>query len=142
MFISRMTNQQKILELIQPLFNSYREEIIPADEKSLDHFRSKALRKGVPDSVIEELISFYSISDGVPCLDSFDFHRCNDEILFEWWNEKELWLAQRDFYVLRWSQNKFCLGDASNRSFSTEYEFDTLRELLEFSFREWHPQED
>jgi len=58
------------------------------------------------------------------------FHTCDDDIIYEWWEEKELWLGQRDFYTLSWVNGKFCLGDASNISFSEKYEYDTLLELI------------
>ena len=46
--------------------------------------------------MIAELAAFYEVTDGVPCLDGFDFHAGGDEILFEWWDDRELWLGQRD----------------------------------------------
>ena len=53
-------------------------------------------------------------------------------ILYEWWEDyKQLWLGGRDDDVLRWSEGKFCLGDASNDSYGKVYEFSTLIELLE-----------
>ncbi len=71
-------------------------------------------------------------------LDGFDFHRCDDEILFEWWNEsKELWLGQHDDDILRWTNGKYCLGNASNVSYSEKYEFSTLIALFENAFEEW-----
>jgi hypothetical protein len=72
-------------------------------------------------------------------LNGFEFHKIDDEILFEWWNsDKELWLGSKDNDMLRWSENEFCIGDASNVSYSYEYEFDTLIELLQKSFEEWN----
>ncbi|MDR3323488.1 MAG: hypothetical protein LBS89_04710, partial [Zoogloeaceae bacterium] len=57
------------------------------------------------------------------------FHQCGDEILFEWWEDQELWLGSRDDDVLLWKNNEFCSGDAG--------EFTTLMELLESAFGEW-----
>lgn len=94
-------------------------------------FRRRAVENGVPESVVDLLAEFYGVSNGIPCLNSLVFHRCDDEILFEWWDDGELWLGQRDNDVLRWADDKFCLGDASNISYSQEDEFDTLVDLLE-----------
>jgi len=132
-----MDIQEKIKELLTPLFAAYEEQMVPASEGMLKTFRQKGHDNGVPGIVIEELVTFYQVTNGVPCLDSFDFHACNDEIIYEWWGTRELWLAQRDFYTLRWSHNKFCLGDAANVSFSEEHEYQTLLDLLENALREW-----
>ena len=67
-----------------------------------------------------------------PCLDSLEIHRCADPIIFEWWDQQELWLGQRDNNILRWSspKDRFCIGDASNVSFSPEHEYSTFAEAL------------
>ena len=122
-----------------PLFSGYDENLVPADENLLSDFSKRALSRGVAAQVVNELLEFYNVTNGVPCLDSFDFHRCDDEILFEWWDDRILWLAQRDYYTLRWLNNMYCLGDAGNNSFGEAYEFDTLTALLEFAFKEWYP---
>ena len=122
-----------------PLFSGYDEKLVPADENLLSDFSKRALSKGVAAQVVNELLEFYKVTNGVPCLDSFDFHRCDDDILFEWWDDRILWLAQRDYYTLRWLNNKYCLGDAGNNSLGEEYEFGTLTALLEFALNEWYP---
>ena len=134
-----MDQAQKIKELLSSLFKSYDQEFIPADKELLSDFSKRALSRGVPQELISELLEFYALTNGVPCLDSFDFHRCDDEILFEWWHDQTLWLAQRDYYTLRWVNHKYTLGDASNNSFGEEYEFGTLTALLEFALNEWYP---
>ena len=96
-----------------------------------------AKSKNIPTNVINQLIEFYEISNGIPCLDSFEFHSCNDKILYEWWNRQELWLGTRDMDILRWSKGRFCLGDASNTSYGRDYEFTSLIDLLEKAFLEW-----
>lgn len=70
------------------------------------------------------------------------FHSCVDETIFEWWNEKELYLGQRDFYTLRWANNKFCLGDVSTISFSEEHEHNTLIGLIEGCLKEIKAADD
>lgn len=132
-----MGNQDRIKECLAPLFADYDREMSPANAGALAVFLRRAAEKGVPSKAIDQLAEFYTVTDGVPCLDSFDFHRCDDVTLFEWWDDEELWLAQRDFYTMRWSHGKFCLGDAGTVSFGNEYEFDSLTELLEAAFARW-----
>jgi hypothetical protein len=136
-------NQQRIKGLLTPLFADYDKEIFPADAEKIDLFINRCKENGVPSKAADQLVEFYRVTDGVPCLDSFDFHTCDDLILFEWWDDKELWLAQRDYYTIRWSteKRKFCLGDASNVSLDEKYEFDSLIELLEAAFSEWYGEE-
>ena len=118
--------------LLKPLFDIYKVAMVPASENALDVFTTRAKEHKVPDDVIAQLADFYSVVDGVPCLDSLDIHRCADEIVFEWWDERELWLGQRDFYTLRWSwaKQRYCVGDASNVSFSASDEYRTFAEAL------------
>lgn len=129
--------QPKIKTLLEPLFKRCEEKMVPANEKQINYFKKKSTEKKVPKRAIEQLIEFYKISNGVPCLDSSDFHSCDDKIIFEWWSNKELWLGQRDSDTIRWKENKFCLGDASNVSYGKEYEFDFLSDLLEKALKEW-----
>lgn len=90
-----------------------------------------ALERGVDDSVVNQLVDLYQVANNFCYEIILEFHNCDDVILFEWWGEKEIWLGQRDFHTLRQANGKFCLGDASNISFSEEYEFNTLIELIE-----------
>jgi hypothetical protein len=93
----------------------------------------------VPDTVVEQLTDFYKVTNDVPGLDGFTFHGCADKNLFDRWSEKEeLWLGSRDNDVLRWKNDKFCLGDANTVSYSADYEFSTLTDLLEKCFEKWY----
>jgi len=128
-----MTMSVDYVGLLKPLFDVYETEMKSASEESLAEFRRRAGEHGVPQDVIAQLADFYSVTDGVvPCLDSLGIHSCADSILFEWWDHQELWLGQRDFYTLRWSQakNRFCIGDAGNVSFSENDEYRTFAEAL------------
>ncbi|WP_299008700.1 hypothetical protein [uncultured Tenacibaculum sp.] len=58
------------------------------------------------------------------------FHSCTDDIIFEWWEDSELWLGQNDCNTLRWVNGKFCLGDASNISYTKNYEYPSLLALI------------
>ena len=137
-----MDTPHELKALLTPLFESWQAEMIPATKTMLDQFQAQAVNAGVPAAVIEELLVFYQISNGVPCLDGFDFHACNDEIVFEWWDDgQELWLGQRDFYTLRWAANQYCLGDAANISFSAADRYDTLAELLNAALRQWYGED-
>jgi hypothetical protein len=133
-----MDVRNKVHELLDKLFAEYQCEMIPAAKESIAGFRRLAAEKGVPSSVIDQLAAFYEVTNGVPCLDSFDFHRCDDIILFEWWDHQELWLGQRDMDNLRWAKAGFCLGDAGDASYGPEYEFATLLELIEKCLEEWY----
>jgi len=123
---------QDIINVLEPIFQKHSCLIKPASELSLRAFRVIAYRHGLPEHVIEQLISFYSQVGDVPCLDSLDIHSCDDESLFEWWRDGELWLGTRDCYILRWSSKKglFCIGDASNISFSKKEEFGNLADSI------------
>jgi len=132
-----METKKQYVELLKPLFDDYDKKFEPASEKQVFDFSEKCKQRNVPVLVCEQLIEFYSVTKGGFCLDGFSFHRIDDEILFEWWKDNELWLGGCNDDVLRWTNNKFCLGDASNVSFSDEYEFDTLTELLEFAIENW-----
>jgi hypothetical protein len=130
--ILAMKNSVDPVALLKPLFDEYALAIKPASESSLEVFKTRAKERMVPQDVVKQLIEFYSLVDGVPCLDSLDVHRCDDLVIFESWNEQELWLGQRDFYTLRWSstRNRFCIGDAGNVSFSASDEYSTFVEAL------------
>lgn len=108
----------------------YRGEITPGSPENIQYFKTNAKRKGVDEDVIEQLTDLYSVADNFTAEVIMGFHPCTDEIIFEWWNDKELWIGQRDFNTLRWANGKFCLGDASTISYSKEYEYRTLIELI------------
>jgi hypothetical protein len=118
--------------LLKPLFDAYRVKMKPASEAALDLFRKRTAERKIPMTVVSQLVDFYSVVNGVPCLNSLGIHRASDKILFEWWDQEELWLGQRDFYTLRWSRAKdrFCIGDAGNVSFSPSDEYRTFAEAL------------
>ena len=113
-------------------------EMIPADKYAIDAFKECATDRGVPSDVIGQIVELYELTDGVPCIDGFDLHSCGDEIIFEFWNDKELWIAQNSMDMLRWANGKFCLGHAGDLSYGEEYEFDSLAELLEAAFSDWY----
>jgi len=122
--------QNEIRELLISLENEYSEDLIPASSKNIEAFKLNASQKGLNFSVIEQLCDLYSVSDNFMAEVIMGFHSCNDDILFEWWSEKELWIGQRDFNTLRWTNGKFCLGDASSISYSKKNEYQTLVELI------------
>src|SRR5688572_27504346 len=115
-----MKNSIDLVALLKPLFDEYQEKMKPASEHALNLFKKRAAERKITQKVVTQLVDFYSLVNGVPCLNSLDIHRAGDKILFDWWDQGELWLGQRDFYTLRWSRAKdrFCIGDAGNVSFS------------------------
>ena len=124
-------NDKRYKDLLTPLFVDYDKEMVPANNELIACFYKEATAKGIPNEVIEQLIEFYKVTNGIPCLNGFSFHCCDDEILFEWWDDKELWLGESDDDILRWVSGKYCLGDASEVSYSDQFEYLTLYELIE-----------
>jgi hypothetical protein len=91
----------KYTKLLKPLFDAYDEEFVPAGEEQIHEFTEKCTLRSVPVSVQEQLVEFYRITNGVPCLNGFEFHKIDDETIFEWWDDnKELWLGTKDDDVL------------------------------------------
>jgi len=125
-----MKSRESFVALLKPLFDRHELAMVPASESSLNLFTARAYERKVPHDVIAQLTDFYSIVDGIPCLDSLDIHRCADLIVFEWWDRRELWLGQRDSYTLRWAKDKYCVGDAGNISFSASDEYPIFAEAL------------
>ncbi len=125
-------NQEQIKNLLNQLPNSNEYEIQPAKLEELAVFVKNAKSRKVPENIIEELTEFYSIANDYYYEIVIGFHNCTDEIIYEWWEEyNELWLGQRDFNTLRWTNGKYCLGDASSTSYGAEYESENLIGLIE-----------
>ena len=134
-----MTEQKQIEKLLEPLFDLFHKRFLPTSAEMFVKFHRQTLKLNVPDTVVEQLTDFYKLTNGVPRLDGFTFHGCADKNLFEWWDEKEeLWLGSRDNDVLRWKNDKFCLGDANSVCYSADFEFPTLSGLLEKCFEKWY----
>lgn len=126
------SNQQKIKSLLMFLVAKKNYIFTPAKKENIDLFKNRALQNNVNEIVINQLIDLYEIADHFQYEIIIGFHKCNDEIIFQNWNDNELNLGIKDFNVLRWKNNKFCLGDAiGNISISEDYEFETLVELIE-----------
>ena len=132
-----MSVDSRLRNIIEPLFASYQVRMVPADDSLLTEFRHTARHKNVPENVINELVEFYKVTNGIPCLD-IDFFSCDNDMLYELWDNGEIWLGQKDSDLLRWTNNKYCLGSAGWISYSKEYEFDSLIDLLEHSLKEWN----
>jgi hypothetical protein len=112
------------------------EEFKPSEKSVIDEFAENSRKRNVPECVIGQLAEFYEIADAL-CVDGVEIHSCDDEILFEWWDEDgELWLGGSGSDVFRWSREKgkFCMGDASDASYGEDHEFDTFAELLKFAY--------
>ncbi len=125
------SDQRKIKSLLSYLTEDKDNNIKPSTKSQIEIFTNRAIKNGVDQKVIKQLVDLYQVADFFHYEIIIGFHHCEDPIIFDWWDEKELWLGQRDFNTLRWSNGKFCLGDESQVSFSDEYKFDTLIELIE-----------
>nr|WP_315395946.1 hypothetical protein [uncultured Sphingobacterium sp.] len=107
-------NQLQILKLLEELPDSSDFELAPATSLQITVFKERAFTKEVPENVITQLIELYKVADGYVNHMVISFYNCDDETIFEWWDDyQELWIRQRDFNTLRWANGKFCLGDAS-----------------------------
>ncbi|RZL16729.1 MAG: hypothetical protein EOO62_00360 [Hymenobacter sp.] len=104
--------------------------ICPASEQALATFEQRAAAQGVPAEVTQQLVDFYEVANAFSYEFCLGFFSCDDVLIFEWWPHKELWLSLGDMDVIRWSAGKFCMGDASNVSYSAADEYATLLELL------------
>jgi hypothetical protein len=125
-------NQLQILKLLEELPDSSDFELVPATSLQINVFKERALTKNVPENVIAELVELYEVADGYVNYMVIGFFNCDDETIFEWWDDyQELWIGQRDFNTLRWANGKFCLGDASSISYDESYESPTLVGLIE-----------
>lgn len=125
-------DQQKIKSILTSLIakRDYL-QLKPATHDQIEIFKNRAFERKVDSTVIEQLVDLYKVADFFYYEIVLGFHSCTDLDIFEWWDDKELWIGQRDFYTIRWANNKFCLGEPSTISFSEEYEFDTLIQLIE-----------
>ncbi|MCW2119923.1 hypothetical protein [Flavobacterium sp. 7A] len=128
--------QIEIRELLDLLKNNYSDALKPASYEKVNNFKINAEQKGVNKEVIEQLADLYLVADNFMAEIIMGFHPCDDDIVFEWWNENELWIGQRDFNTLRWTNGKFCLGDAGSISYSKKDEYNTLIELIKGCIKE------
>jgi hypothetical protein len=111
----------------------------PAEQSAIDEFAANCRERNVPEHVTEQLTELYKIVNEM-FVDGMELHSCDDEILYEWWEEQgELWLGCNSCDVFRWSseKGKFCIGDASDTSYDEDHEFDTFAELLEFAYDDY-----
>ena len=127
----RTTNaKNEIKALLHALPEKNRSNTIPATQKELEIFKHKATFFGVNKIIIEELVNLYIVANNFKYEVILGFHSCTDDIIFEWWEDGELWLGQNDCNTLRWVNGKFCLGDASNISYTKNYEYPSLLALI------------
>jgi hypothetical protein len=104
--------------------------IRPASELAIATFERRAIVRGVPTEVIQQLADFYQVANAFSYAFCLGFFSCDDKLIFEWWPREELWLSLGHSDVIRWAAGKFCVGDASNVSYSLADEYDTLLDLL------------
>ncbi len=124
--------QQTIKALLEAIVAKQPEyySIRPASTLALATFELRASNQGVPPEVLQQLLDLYQVANAFSYEDCLGFFSCEDELIFEWWPRKELWLSLSHCDVIRWSAGKFCVGDASNVSYSSTDEYETLIDLL------------
>jgi hypothetical protein len=107
------------------------EPATPASDDRIAVFRARCAERGVPDVVTGELAALYAVADGLVDDDHLCLHPCDDPVIFEWWADRELWLGQRHFHTLRWTQaDGFALGDAATVAHDPTWVSDTMIGLL------------
>jgi len=125
-----MTSFDEMLIELRSFSKKYEFELQPAKPYQIENFKNRCLENKVDKFAIDQLIDFYKIANGISCVDSLELYACDDIIIFEWWKDKVLWFGSRDYYTFTYFNSKFCVGDASNISFSKEYEFDDLFSMI------------
>lgn len=135
-------NKQNTWTFLNDLPKDFTYGVKPATDEQIEIFKKKSIQLGVNENVIKELISLYRVANPLDFEIIMSFHPCEDEIIFEWWEDGVLWLGQRDFNTLRWVDGKFCLGDAGNYSYSKENEYDTLVNLVQGCIKEIRELDD
>ena len=119
---------------IQEIFDKYDGdcydyEVSPATEEQLNTFLKNCRERGIPEDIVSELLAYYKQTNNF-----FDYTRCDDLLLFEWYDNDDdcLWLGQRDMWSFRCliGKRKYAIGDAGDASFGEDYEFDTIEEML------------
>lgn len=128
--------QKEIEKLLRSLPKEYTSEIVPATKDQIEVFRKKSIKLGLDHNTIDQLIDLYTIANNFIYEVILGFHSCIDDTIFEWWDDGELWLGQRDFNTIRWANGKFCLGDAGCISYSEENEHDSLIDLIKGCIKE------
>ncbi len=120
-------------ELLGPYFEDFWDTPVPANEVEIKIFTERLEKFGVPRDQIESIISLYEYSREVQPM----VHAIDDEAIFEWKEEWELWLGQQDMDIFRWKDGRFHLWDASNVNYGDEYVTEDYYSILKKGFEEW-----
>jgi len=132
------TYEEKLLELIKPLFDDFGYDIKGASDEQLLKFEEIAIRNHLPENAIIELKRFYKVTNGIPCLE-VDIFEPDNPLLYELWDlQKQLWIGQKDMDIISWKEGRFHIGGAGNLNYGKEYIFENLLDLLIKGFKDWH----
>jgi hypothetical protein len=127
-------NKKSILKLIKPVFDIYHDEIAPAPIEKINELEKEFKIYGVPENVTTQILEFYSITNGTPR----GIAPIEEHVLFEFWeDEKELWLGQVDMDCIKWYNNEFHLGSASDINYGDEYTAPDIYGILSIGFLDW-----
>ena len=107
-------------------------KLVPATEEKLDSFKALCREYNVEQHIMDELVEYYKQAN------KFFTHLCDDESLFEWWEDDEqkaIWLGNvdDDSFVYDDHLHKYAIGVACCNEFG---EYDTLMEMLEAYLKE------
>lgn len=138
--VSKVENEIKVL--INSLFDKYGYEINAATKEQMYEFEIRAIENGVSSKAISELSKLYSITNGIdPSLDSLWICKAEDSMKYEfWYDQKKLWIGQRDMDLLSWKDDRFHIGDAGELNYGEDYVFDNIYDFIIKIFNEMNPQ--
>lgn len=107
--------------------NGHCVELTPATEEEIKVFRTICDKYGVEQKIVDELEEYYRQNNNF-----FDYFRCDEESLFEWWDEDQkcIWFGcvDDDSFIYDANTHKYAIGEAGSNSFG---EYDTFMEMLE-----------
>ena len=108
-------------------------ELTPATEEEIQAFRNLCDEHGVDKRIVSELEEYYRQNNSF-----FDYFKCDDESLFEWWEDdgqRSIWLGciDDDCFIYDDLTHNYAMGFAGGHDIG---EYDTLMEMLEAYLKE------
>lgn len=108
-------------------------KLCPATEPELEAFKNMCEEYHVEQRIMEELLDYYRQTNSF-----FGYHKCDDESLFEWWEDDEqrsIWLGNlnMDCFIYDDLDHKYGIGYAGDKELGA---YDTVMEMLEAYLKE------
>lgn len=97
----------------------------PATNEEIRDFRKHCDSHNVDKKVADELETYYRQSNSF-----FNYFTCDDEMLFEWWDEGLIWLGNvdDDCFVYNAKTHRYAIGFAGDSSLG---EYDTVMDMIQ-----------